>query len=166
MLSVCSIAQTVGPTAKLLDGSALPSSEAGWIEAAKRYASGGVVAPSTAPSTAPGISGEIFAKRTDTCGFPIFTATCVGKTVKLFDKEGIEGYKLDIPDGWKLEAAAFNNNPARPNSLLCQFYKVGSLGTKEYRAWDWQVPNLVTQWGAITEADGQATPQPWAKPPK
>jgi hypothetical protein len=121
------------------------------------------------PPTAPSSSGEILAIRTDTCGFPILIAKCAGKTVKLFDKNGIQGAQIDIPDGWELEAVAFNNNQdpaARYNSLLCIFHKIGAFETKENRAWTWKVPNQDKVWNAITEADVKATPLPWAKPPK
>ena len=163
MFNVSPIAQTVDSTKRGYDGSPLPSSEAEWIQYAQKYkASGGN------PPTAPSSSGEIFAKRTDTCGFPILIAKCAGKTVKLFDKNGIQGAQIDIPDGWKLEAAAFNNNqdPARNDSLLCIFHKIGAFETKENRAWTWKVPNQDKVWNAITEADVKATPLPWAKPPK
>ncbi len=48
--------------------------------------------------------------------------------------------------------------------LFCKFLKIGALEIKEYRAWEWKVPNLATVWGAIAQADLQSTPEPWAKP--
>jgi hypothetical protein len=165
MLNVCPIAQTVGPTSTLLDGSPLPSSEAGWIEYAKKYASGGVVAPSTAPST----SGVVFAKRTNTAGFNLLIATCEGTTIKILDANWVMGPKIDIPVGWTLESASFNSNPARMDSLLCTFKKTDGKEPNKTVCWPWnaQDPIMKTQWLPPAPEDLQLTPgAPWPKPPK
>ena len=169
MLKVCPITQTVGPTSTLLDGSPLPSSEAGWIEYAKKYASGGVVAPSTAPSNAPSTSGVVFAKRTNTAGFNILIATCEGTTIKILDDKWVTGPKVDIPVGWTLESAAFNSNPAKLNSLLCTFKKNDDTEPNKTVCWPWnaQDPNVRVQWFPPAPEDLQLTPgAPWPKPPK
>jgi hypothetical protein len=173
MLNVCPIAQTVGPTSTLLDGSPLPSSEAGWIEYAKKYASGGVVAPSKAPSTAPSTSGVIFARRTNTAGFNQYIATCEGTTIKILDDKWVMGRKIDIPVGWTLESAAFNenvaDNGARYNCLLVTFKKIDGTETNKPGCWLWnaQDPSLHTQWFPPAPEDLASTPgAPWPKPPK
>ena len=158
--------------ATLLDGSPLPTSDAGWIEAAKRYQSGGIT-PSTASSgivvstTTAASTGSIFARRTDTAGFNQFLATSTGTKIQILNGKKEKGAEIEIPTGWTLESAAFNNNPAKGNTLLCTFKKGTEANTS---CWCWNHPtdvNLKTSFIPADAADLTATPgAPWPKPPQ